>query len=92
MAADLKDAQQRSEAATANAERARDKIQAVREYEAEKLARDANMARLRALRLAKEASDAEEKKTAKPAKKKTAKTASRTAVSSRADGGPQTST
>jgi hypothetical protein len=70
MATTLKDAQQRSMAAATNAERARDKAQALREYEAEKLARDANTARLRALRLAKEASDAEDAKTQPPARKR----------------------
>ena len=70
MAATLKDAQQRASAAATNAERARDKAQALREYEAEKLARDANTARLRALRLAKEASEAEGAKTQAPARKR----------------------
>jgi hypothetical protein len=44
--------------AAMKAERERDKAQAVRDYEAEQLARQANMARLRALRLAKERVDA----------------------------------
>jgi hypothetical protein len=66
MATTLKDAQQRASAAATNAERARDKAQALREYEAERLARDANTARLRALRLAKEASEAQDTKTQAP--------------------------
>lgn len=41
------------------AERERDKIQAMQDYQAEKLAHHANMMRLRALRLAKENSEAE---------------------------------
>ena len=41
------------------AERERDKAQALRDYEAEQLARQANMTRLRALRLAKERADAQ---------------------------------
>lgn len=41
------------------AERERDKIQAMRNYQAEKLAHHANMMRLRALRLAKENSEAQ---------------------------------
>ena len=70
MATTLKDAQQRSMAAATNAERARDRAQALREYEAEKLTRDANTARLRALRLAKEASEAEDAKTQAPSRKR----------------------
>ena len=46
-------------AAALKAERERDKMQAVRDYEAETLARQANMVRLRALRLAKESADAQ---------------------------------
>ncbi len=41
------------------AEREREKIQAMRDYQAEKLAHHANMMRLRALRLAKESSEAQ---------------------------------
>jgi hypothetical protein len=41
------------------AERERDKVQAMRDYQAEKLAHHANMMRLRALRLAKESSEAQ---------------------------------
>jgi len=48
---------QPSLASVMKAERERDKAQAVRDYEAEQLARQANMARLRALRLAKERAD-----------------------------------
>ena len=61
-----------STAAALKAERERDKVHAVREYEDEQRALKANMVRLRALRLAKER--AESKATAAPrsAKKKTA--------------------
>lgn len=75
MATTLKDARQRATAAATNAERARDKAQAVREYEAERLAREANIARLRVLRLAKEAADAQGAKTQPPARKKAASSA-----------------
>ena len=68
MATNLKDVQQRSMAAATNAERARDKAQALREYEAEKRAREANTARLRALRLAKEASEMQDAKTLAPSR------------------------
>ncbi len=68
MATTMKDVQQRSMAAATNAERARDKAQALREYEAEKRARDANTARLRALRLAKEASEMQDAKTQAPSR------------------------
>jgi hypothetical protein len=44
-------------AAALKAERERDKVQARRDYEAETLARRANMMRLRALRLANESGD-----------------------------------
>jgi hypothetical protein len=44
----------RSLAAAAKADREREKIEAMRDYEAEKVAAHVNMARLRALRLAKE--------------------------------------
>jgi hypothetical protein len=44
--------------AAMKAERERDKAQAMRDYQAEQLARQANMARLRDLRLAKERADA----------------------------------
>ena len=45
-------------AAALKAERERDKAQAMRDYQAEQFARQANMARLRDLRLAKERTDA----------------------------------
>jgi hypothetical protein len=77
MATTVKDAQQRATAAAKDAERTRDKAQAMREYEAERLAREANMARLRALRLAKEAADAREAKTQPPARKKAASSAAK---------------
>jgi hypothetical protein len=70
MATTLKDAQQRATVAATTAERARDKAQALREYEAEKRAREANTARLRALRLAKEAGEAEDARTHPPARKR----------------------
>jgi len=68
----LKGVKQASTAAAMKAERERDKAQALRDYEEEKRARQANMARLRALRLAKER--VESKATAAPrsAKKKAA--------------------
>ena len=44
----------RSLAAAAKADREREKTEAMREYQAEKVAAHANMARLRALRLARE--------------------------------------
>jgi hypothetical protein len=80
MATSLKDAQQRATAAATNAERARDKAQALQEYEVEKLTREANTARLRALRLAKEAGDVQATKARQPAKK----SASRVAIPMRA--------
>ena len=63
----LKSDQQLS-ATAKKAERDRDAAQAMREYEAEKRAAQANMARLRAERLAKERADAKAPK--QPAKKK----------------------
>jgi hypothetical protein len=54
----LKSAKQTSIAVVAKAERERDKAQALLDYEAERLATQANMARLRALRLAKERTNA----------------------------------
>lgn len=64
---------QTSIAAAQKAERERDKAQAVQEYEAERLAAQANMARLRALRLAKERAASAAPKARRPAKtKKTA--------------------
>jgi hypothetical protein len=47
-----------SSQAAMKAERERDKAQAMRDYQAEQLARQTNMARLRDLRLAKELADA----------------------------------
>jgi hypothetical protein len=58
--------------AALKAERERDKIQAMQEYEAETLARQANMMRLRALRLANESGDAAATTTPPLAKKRTA--------------------
>jgi len=59
-------------AAALKAERERDKIQAMQEYEAETLARQANMMRLRALRLANENGDAPATTAPRLAKKKAA--------------------
>ena len=59
-------------AAALKGERERDKIQAMRDYEAETLARQANMVRLRALRLAKESADAQAITVRRPADKKAA--------------------
>ena len=59
-------------AAELKAERERDKIQAMRGYEAETFARQANMIRLRALRLAKESADAQATTGRRPVKKKAA--------------------
>ena len=59
-------------AAALKGERERDKIQAMRDYEAETLARQANMVRLRALRLAKESADAQAITVRRPAEKKAA--------------------
>ena len=59
-------------AAELKAERERDKIQAMRDYEAETFARQANMIKLRVLRLAKEIADAQATKPRRPAKKKAA--------------------
>ncbi|HZD92425.1 MAG TPA: transcriptional regulator [Pseudolabrys sp.] len=56
-------------AADKKAERDRDAAQAMQDYESEKRATQANMARLRALRLAKERADAQAA-AAKPAKRK----------------------
>lgn len=63
---------QQSAAAALKAERARDKAQALRDYDNEKLAREANMMRLRALRLAKESADSQATTARRPARKKTA--------------------
>jgi hypothetical protein len=77
----LQDAK-RSTMAAAKADREREKTEAMREYQAGKVAAQANMARLRALRLAKESTasppqaaaprPAQRKATARPAKRKTA--------------------
>ena len=72
MTTTLKRNSQPSSDAAKKAERERDKAQAVRDYEAEQRARQANMARLRALRLAKERADAPVTKTRRPASKKAA--------------------
>ena len=56
--------------AAQKAERERDKSQAMRDYQAEINARQANMARLRALRLAKESADAQSTIVVRPVKKK----------------------
>ncbi len=69
--------EQRSATAAAKAERQRELAQAMRDYEAEKLAVLANMARLRDLRLRKEAE-------AKAATKAPAKKAARRVTPSRA--------
>jgi len=58
--------------AAAKVEREREKTEAMREYQAEKLASQANMARLRALRLAKERTDSELQAAQRPAKRKAA--------------------
>jgi hypothetical protein len=63
MSATLKDAQRRATFVALKVERARDGAQAMREYEAEKIALQANTARLRALRLAKEPVSANDTKT-----------------------------
>jgi hypothetical protein len=55
--------------AALKAERERDKMQAMRDYEAEALARQANMIRLRALRLAKESAEAQATTARRQAKK-----------------------
>jgi hypothetical protein len=66
----LKRASQTFSAAAMKTERERDKAQALRDYEAEQLARQANMARLRALRLAKERADTLAKAGRRPTRKK----------------------
>jgi hypothetical protein len=68
----LQDAKQ-SPIAAAKAERERDKTEAMREYQTERLASQANMARLRALRLAKEHADLQQPAAQRPAKRKAAK-------------------
>jgi len=69
MATSVKDARQRAAVAASKEERARDAAQAMRDYEAARLALRANTERLRALRLAKEAGNAPAAKR-QPAKKK----------------------
>lgn len=69
MATTLKGAQQRAAVAAMKEERAPDAAQAMREYEAEKLALQANTARLRALRLANEVGNTQDTKTQQPAKR-----------------------
>ena len=68
----LKRVPQPSTVAAMKAERERDKAQAVRDYEAEQLARQANMARLRALRLAQEVAESKATTAPRSAKKKAA--------------------
>lgn len=67
----LQDAKQ-SLTAAKKAERDIDKAAAMREYQAEKLAFQANMARLRALRLAKESAASPPPAAQRPAKRKAA--------------------
>src|SRR3974390_419315 len=67
----FQDAKQ-SPIAAAKAERERDKTEAMREYQAEKLASQANMARLRALRLANEGAVPRATAAQLPAKRKAA--------------------
>jgi hypothetical protein len=62
----LKGGQKRSATTTKKEERERDQALAMREYEAERLAIQTNMERLRALRLAKEAGNMQVTKTSKP--------------------------
>jgi len=69
-------------AAALKAERKRDEAQALRDYEAEKVARQANMIRLRALRLAREDAEAQATIAQRPAKKTSV--AIRTSVAKRA--------
>lgn len=61
-----------SSAAALKAERARDKALAVRDYEADKLAWQTNMMRLRALRLARESTAGQTASARRPIKKKPA--------------------
>jgi hypothetical protein len=68
---DFQDSRQ-SPIAAAKAEREREKTEAMREYQAEKLASQANMARLRALRLARESADSQLQAAQRPAKRKAA--------------------
>ncbi len=61
-----------STTAALKAERERDKAQALRDYDAERRAREANMMRLRALRLARENAHAQVATAPQPIKKKAA--------------------
>jgi len=72
MTTTLKGNMQWSTVAALKAERERDKVRAVGDYDAEKLALQANMIRLRALRLAKESADAQATTARRPAKKEAA--------------------
>ncbi len=67
----------RSLVAAAKADREREKTEAMREYQAEKIAAQANMARLRALRLAresiKESTASQPQPAPRPAKRKAAR-------------------
>ena len=72
--ATLKGVEQAPTAAALKAERERDKLQAVRDYEEENRARQANMARLRALRPAKERIESKAKTAPRSTKKKKAVT------------------
>jgi hypothetical protein len=65
----VKNAEQRAATAAMKQERVRDAALAMREYEAERLAVRANIARLRALRLAKEAGNSHHVKTKQPARR-----------------------
>jgi hypothetical protein len=66
MTTDSKSIQHRAAAATMKEQRAREAVEAMQEYEAEKLAIRANTARLRALRLATQAGRMQEPKTGSP--------------------------
>lgn len=83
MTTTLKHILQPSSLAGMKAERERDKAQAVRDYEAEQLARQANMARLRALRLAKERADTMTAAARRPGAKKAATLVSKLAQAKR---------
>ena len=62
----------KSSIAALKADREREKTEAMREYQAEKIASLTNMARLRARRLAKENTDSQLQAAQRPAKRKTA--------------------
>jgi hypothetical protein len=62
----------RSLAAAVKADREREKTEAMREYQAEKLASHANMVRLRALRLARESAASQPRAAQRTAKRKAA--------------------